>query len=147
MTEGRKRCCLCGRSIIPGLEMWIKVKGELQPCHRDCGIPKAAASPEPPVKHLKRNLSDFKRYCQLMDKACGGSLDAYIVSWINGDGDINGASARGRIDDIAALVAAVIFQSTPYEYQLSVMENAKESLINLRIAHNLEKVLKENDQG
>lgn len=95
----------------------------------------------------KRNLSDFKRYCQLMDKACGGSLDAYIVSWMNGDGDINGASARGRIDDAAALVAAVIFQSTPYEYQLSVMENAKESLINLRIAHNLEKGLKENDQG
>lgn len=93
----------------------------------------------------KRNLSDFKRYCQLMDKACGGGLDAYIVSWMNGD--INGASARGRIDDAAALVAAVIFQSTPYEYQLSVMENAKESLINLRIAHNLEKGLKENDQG
>lgn len=95
----------------------------------------------------KRNLSDFKRYSQLMDKACGGSLDAYIVSWMNGDGDINGASVRGRIDDIAALVAAVIFQFTPYEYQLSVMENAKESLINLRIAHNLEKGLKENDQG
>ena len=35
----------------------------------------------------------------------------------------------------------------PYEYQLSVMENAKESLINLRIARNLEKGLKENDQG
>ena len=51
------------------------------------------------------------------------------------------------IDDIAALVAAVIFQSAPYEYQLSVMENAKESLINLRIAHNLQKGLKENDQG
>ena len=36
----------------------------------------------------KRNLSDFKRYCQLMDKACGGSLDAYIVSWMNGDGRV-----------------------------------------------------------
>ena len=95
----------------------------------------------------KRNLSDFKRYCHLMDKACGGGLDAYIVSWMNRVGDINGSSARGMIDDIAALVAAVIFQSAPYEYQLSVMENAKESLINLRIAHNLSKGLKENDQG
>lgn len=61
----------------------------------------------------KRNLSDFKRHCHLMDKACGGDLDAYIVSWMNRDGDINGGSARGMIDDIAALVAAVIFQSAP----------------------------------
>ena len=82
-----------------------------------------------------------------MKHSQSGGLDAYIVSWMNRDGDINGGSARGMIDDIAALVAAVIFQSAPYEYQLSVMENAKESLINLRIAHNLSKGLKENDQG
>lgn len=92
----------------------------------------------------KRNLSDFKRHCQRMDKACGGGLDAYIISWMNGD--INGASACGRIDDIAWLVAAVIFQAVPYEYQLSVMENAKESLVNLRIARNLENGLKEREQ-
>lgn len=92
----------------------------------------------------KRTLSDFRRHCQRMDKACGGGLDAYIISWMNGD--INGASACGRIDDIAWLVAAVIFQAVPYEYQLSVMENAKESLVNLRIARNLLNGLEERVQ-
>lgn len=83
----------------------------------------------------KRNLSDFKRHCKRMDKACGGGLDSYIISWISGN--IAGTSACGEIDDIAALVAMVIFNSVPKDYQLSVMEKAKENLINVRIAHKL----------
>lgn len=83
----------------------------------------------------KRNLSDFRRQCQRMNKACGGGLDAYIISWISGD--VAGTSACGNIDDIAALVATVIFNSVPEDYQLSVIEKAKEDLINVRIAHKL----------
>lgn len=83
----------------------------------------------------KRNLSDFKRHCKRMDKACGGGVNAYIVSWISGD--VAGTSACGDIDNISALVATVIFNSVPEDYQLSVMEKAKENLINVRIAHKL----------
>lgn len=42
----RLRCCLCGRTIVPGLEMHTTIDGVSLPCHRDCGIPAAQAAPE-----------------------------------------------------------------------------------------------------
>lgn len=41
--QEKKICTSCGRVIIPGLEMWIKKDGRLEPCHRDCGRPAVIA--------------------------------------------------------------------------------------------------------
>lgn len=53
------RCWFCGRTIIPGLEMWSTVDGVCRPCHRDCGVPKAQAAPER-VQHLAWKYSTRK---------------------------------------------------------------------------------------
>ena len=55
-----KTCCLCGRTIYPGLEMWTTVDGVCMPCHRDCGVPAASDRPERPVKHLEWRYSTKK---------------------------------------------------------------------------------------
>lgn len=56
----RRVCCLCGRTIVPGLEMYTTMDGVSRPCHRDCGIPAAQAAPEE-VKHLAWVYSTRKK--------------------------------------------------------------------------------------
>lgn len=58
--RGPLRCCLCGRIIIPGLEMWTTVNGICRPCHRDCGVPAAQARPEREIHHLEWKYSTRK---------------------------------------------------------------------------------------
>lgn len=54
------RCCLCGRMIWPGLEMWTTIDGKCLPCHRDCGVPVAQARPET-IHHLEWKYSTRKK--------------------------------------------------------------------------------------
>lgn len=77
---------------------------------------------------------EFDKHCAKMNKSCNGKLDSYILGWKSGG--ISGTAAFGKTTDISEIIAMIVDQMVPEDYQLKVIDDAKDFLVNKRISRN-----------